>query len=295
AIEIRRDLGREPGPARDGPDAGHGIAVADAEGPRHRRRGDHADGYRLAVQEAAIVRHRLDRMPDCVPEVEGGTQAGDLAFVAGHHGRLLPAGGRDHSYQEVAIEPQQVVQTGLDVGEQIRVADDAVLDDLRETGDELATRQRRQRIDVGEDEARLVERADQVLASRVVDARLAADSGIYLRQQRGGEVDNRQATQQRGRGEAAEVTDDAAAERDQRRPALDPRFEQPIPGGAQGRQALVLLPVVDLDDERIEAGRPQRVLNRPAVQRANALAGQQTAATCVPERRQSRPDAGEDA
>src|SRR5262249_2927652 len=100
--------------------------------------------------------------------------------------------------------------------------------------------------------------------------------------------------QERGRGEAGEVTDDAATERDQRRPTLDPRFEQPIPGGAQGRQALVLLPVVDLDDERIEAGRPQRVLNRPAVQRANALAGQQTAATCVPERRQSRPDAGED-
>src|SRR5262249_60297120 len=109
----------------------------------------------------------------------------------------------------------QGVQRGLDVGEPIRGGDAAVLDDLRETGDELATRQRRQRIDVGKDEARLVERADQVLASRVVDARLAADGSIHLRQQRGGEVDDRQATQQRGRGEAAEVTDDAATERDQ--------------------------------------------------------------------------------
>ncbi len=156
-----------------------------------------------------------------MPEVEGGTQAGDLTLVAGHHGRLLPAGGRDHPDQEVAIEPQQVLQAALDVREQIRVADDTVLDHLREAGDELATRQRREGVDVGNDEPRLVERADQVLAAWVVDARLAADGGVDLRQQRGGQLDDGQAAQQRRRREAAEVADDAAAERDERRPTLD--------------------------------------------------------------------------
>ena len=124
---------------------------------------------------------------------------------------------------------------------------------------------------------------------------LPPDGGVDLRQQRGGELDDGQAAQQRGRGETAEVADDAPAERDERRPTLDPRYEQPIPGRAQGREALVLLAVVDLDDERVEPGRPERVQNRPAVERAHALAGQQTAAACVPQRGQSRANAGEDA
>ena len=46
------------------------------------------------------------------------------------------------------------------------VGDEAALDHLGEPGDPLARRQRLQEADVGDDRARLVERADQVLARR---------------------------------------------------------------------------------------------------------------------------------
>ena len=114
----------------------------------------------------------------------------------------------------------------------------------------------RQHVDVGEHAARLVERADQVLALRVVHRGLAADRGVDLRQQRGGHLHDREAAQQRGGREAAEVADDAAAERDERRPALDARLEQAIVDEREPGEALVLLAVRDLDDDRDRSPRP---------------------------------------
>ena len=47
---------------------------------------------------------------------------------------------------------------------------------------QLALRQRRERLDIGDDGARLVKCADEVLAARMVDAGLAAYRGIHLRE-----------------------------------------------------------------------------------------------------------------
>ena len=60
-----------------------------------------------------------------------------------------------------------------------------------------------------------MERADQVLAERVVDADLAADRAVHLRQQRRRHVHERDAAQEGGRGEAGDVADDAAADGDE--------------------------------------------------------------------------------
>ena len=59
--------------------------------------------------------------------------------------------------------------------EVVRIGHRAVLYGLGETGGELHARQRSQRIEVGNDEARLVERTQQVLSRRHVDAGLSAD------------------------------------------------------------------------------------------------------------------------
>ena len=92
----------------------------------------------------------------------------------------------------------------------------AVLDDLGEPGGELALGQRRERVGVREHHARLVEGADHVLAERMVDRGLAADRGVDLREQRRRDLDERHAALIDGRGEAGEVADDAAAQRDDR-------------------------------------------------------------------------------
>ena len=68
---------------------------------------------------------------------------------------------------------------------------------------------------------RLVEGADQILALRRVDAGLAADGGIDLRQQRGRHLHEIDAAAQDRGGKAGEIADHAAAERDDEIVALD--------------------------------------------------------------------------
>jgi hypothetical protein len=87
-----------------------------------------------------------------------------------------------------------------------------------------------------------VEAADQVLAVARIDPGLAADRAVDLREQRGRDLDVVEAAQQDRGGEAGEVADDPAAERDQRRPALDhlrqDLVEQPLEAShALGRLA----------------------------------------------------------
>ena len=71
----------------------------------------------------------------------------------------------------------------------------------------------------------LVERADEVLAERVVDADLAADRAVDLREQGRRHMRERDATEVGGSGEAGHVADDAAAEGDERRRAIGVRAD----------------------------------------------------------------------
>ena len=71
-----------------------------------------------------------------------------------------------------------------------------------------------------------MERADQVLAVRRIDAGLAADRGIDLRQQRGRHLHEIDAAPHDRRGKAGEIADHAAAERDHEIVALDARRDQ---------------------------------------------------------------------
>ena len=68
--------------------------------------------------------------------------------------------------------------------------------------------------------------AEQVLAMRRVDAGLAADRGIDLRQQRGRHLHEIDAAADDRCGKAGEIADHAAAERDDEIVALDLRRDQ---------------------------------------------------------------------
>ena len=143
-----------------------------------------------------------------------------------------------------------------------RVADRAVLDHLGEARGELAVGQRAQAVGVDQHGARLVERADHVLAERMVDAGLAADRRVDLREQRRRHLHERHAALVDRGGEAGEVADDAAAQRDQRRRALGPQLEEARQDVVQRRPGLVRLAVRDEDrlagDARRGEARAQR-------------------------------------
>jgi hypothetical protein len=85
--------------------------------------------------------------------------------------------------QRFGLSRQQAVQVCFDPVQEFRVERGAVLDDFGKPRDELALWQRLERVHVGDDEARLVERADHVLAGRVIDRRLAAHRGVDLSEQ----------------------------------------------------------------------------------------------------------------
>ena len=94
------------------------------------------------------------------------------------------------------------------------IADNAALDDFVESGAVLALRQGAQHIRVDQDRERLMKRAEQVLAGNQIDAGLAADRGVDLREQRGRDLQHRDAAHEDGGQKAADIRHDAAAESD---------------------------------------------------------------------------------
>ena len=126
----------------------------------------------------------------------------------------------------------QVVDVRLEPGEESRVDDDAVLDDLGEPGAELARRKRAQRARVGQHGDRLMEGADHVLRARVVDGGLAADRGIDLRKQRRRHLHEIDAALVACRRVAREIADDAAAERDEATVTVEAGVDEAIDDGS---------------------------------------------------------------
>ena len=78
---------------------------------------------------------------------------------------------------------QQLLHVLLQPREQLVVTDEPVLDDFRQTRAQLARRQRLQRVRVRDHGARLMKRADQILAAGMIHPGLAADRRVHLRQQ----------------------------------------------------------------------------------------------------------------
>ncbi len=142
------------------------------------------------------------------------------------------------------------VDVPFEVGEELGVLDDAVLDDLGHAGVELALRQRLQHAHVDQDAARLPERADHVLGARQVDADLAADRAVDLREERGGHLHEGQAAGERRGDEPGQIADHAAAYRDDRRLAVGPFLEHPLPQLDRHVDRLALLARVD--DQQID-------------------------------------------
>ena len=146
-------------------------------------------------------------------------------------------------------------QFALEPGEEVGVADQAVFRHLGIAGVELARRQRIEDAGVGEHELGLMEDADEVLAAAGVDAGLAADRGIDLREQRRRHLDEAHAAPHDAGGKAGEVADHAAAEGEDDVAALEPRGEQRVDDLSSAAKLFDAFAGRDDDRDMLDAGR----------------------------------------
>src|SRR5580704_5467580 len=126
------------------------------------------------MQPLLITGGGFDRVAEGMPEVQQGTLA-RLALVAADDRRLDLAGAADDVRERRGRTGEQLIEVRLEPAEQGRIADESVLDHLRQSRAQLARRQRRERARVRDHERRLVKGPDQVLAAGVIDTGLAAD------------------------------------------------------------------------------------------------------------------------
>ena len=118
-----------------------------------------------------------------------------------------------------------------------------------------------------------MEGADQVLAERRVDRRLAADGGIDLRQQAGRDLHVVDAAPQRRRGEAGEIADDAAAERDHDVAPLDARGDQRVADAREFGVGFRRLAGRADDRRRLDPGGGEAVVQRRQTSAGDVLVG----------------------
>ncbi|MCY1546275.1 hypothetical protein D9M68_822640 [compost metagenome] len=107
--------------------------------------------------------------------------------------------------------------------EELFIVDQAVLDHFGIAGGELTGAEGVERRKIGQHQFGLVEGANEVLAMGRIDAGLAADRAIDLRQKRGRHLHEIHATPSNGGGKAGEIANDTATERNHQIAALQPR------------------------------------------------------------------------
>ena len=201
--------------------ARHRFGRAEAELGREIESEPHAQRHRLAMQQrVAEAGLGFERMAEGVAEIQERALAG-LALVDRDDSGLGGAALQHRLAPRIGIAGDELRPRLLQPFEEGAVADEPVFHHLGIAGEQLAPRQGGERVDIGQHQHRLMKGADQVLAVLAVDRGLAADRAVDLRQQRGRHLHVIEAAQQGRGGKAGEIADDAAAQRDERRAALD--------------------------------------------------------------------------
>ena len=173
--------------------------------------------------------------------------------------------------ERVGVAAEHRAPAPLEPAEEARVADEPVFGDLGVARPQLAQRQGREHVGIGDDERRLVERADQVLALRRVDAGLAADRAVDLGEQGRRHLHEADAAAQDRSGEAREIADHAAAERDDEIAALQAHPQQPLAQRAELAEALGRLAGRQHDRAGQPVLRPEACLEHRKMQARHVL------------------------
>ena len=134
-----------------------------------------------------------------------------------------------------------------------------------------------------------MEGADQVLALTRIDAGLAADRGIDLRQQRCRHLHEIQPAPYARRRKAGEIADDAAAERDHQIAALDARRDDRLADFFKRGVVLRTLAGRYLQRRTFNAGRLERALDGIEMSLCYRLVGKNECPGGRPQRLDARP------
>ena len=216
-----------------------GVFLADGfAGDGYVEGGDAAPGDGFAVEELLVVGGGFDGVADGVAEVEDHAEAGFFFVFADDVGFDADRGGDDMG-ESGGVTCEDGFGVLFHVAEEFCVVDDAGFDGLLQAGAELRRRKGAEEVGVGEDGLRMVEAADEVFAGDEVDAGLAADRGVDLREERGRNLDVADAAHVDGGEEAGDVADDAATEGEEERVAVGAGGGELLGEGFDAAQALV--------------------------------------------------------
>ena len=167
----------------------------------------------VVVVRAAVALLSLDGVAKGVAQIEQGTLAA-FQRVAFHDFGLVFATGGNGQSQCVGIARQQRRAFGFQPLEKAWVADCPVFDDFGQSRADFARRQAAQGGSVCEHGAGRVEGADQILPLGDIHRGLAAHRGIHHGKQGGRQLYAIDASHPASRGEAGQVADHAAAQRE---------------------------------------------------------------------------------
>ncbi len=261
--------------------------------PRRQIEGQRAaDRHPLAMQQPAGISGRgFQRVSEGVAQVQKRALT-LLGLVAADDGGLHRhrMGHRVLPCRRIGSQPRRI---RFEPGEEIRVPQQPVFRHLAIAGQKIARLQAVQQRDIGQDQRRLVEGADQVLAMGGVDTGLAADTAVDLRQQRRRDLDEaHSAPKDRGR-ETHQIADHAAAERDHHIASFDPVFQQPFHHAGQVRPAFGALARRQHQRLAGDARRRERVAKRRQVQARDIFVGDDGQTRADQQRRDLGPRASD--
>ena len=207
------------------------IARAASSGGQRPRATDSSNAIAMPIATASPCGRPVSASiawPKLWPKLSRARRPFGVALVAGDERRLGAHAGLDRVQPRRLVAGEQGRAVRLAPGEEARIADQAVFDHLGIAGAQLARGQGGERIGIDQHQRRRVEGADQILALARIDRGLAADRGIGLGEQAGRHRDPVAAALEHSGGEAGDVADDAAADRDDMVGAAEPRFEHRV-------------------------------------------------------------------
>ena len=175
--------------------------------------GEHAVGDGFAVEEERVVSFCFEGVAEGVAVVEDAAKAAFL-FISGNDGGFDADAFVDDLFENLRVLGEDVGGAVGEDGEEFRAGDDAVFDDFEEASAIFARGEGAKNGGVNENGVRLVEGTEEVFAALEVDAGFAADGGVHLSEESGGDLNDGDAAHEDGGEKAADVSADAAAEGD---------------------------------------------------------------------------------
>ncbi len=228
--DIVRQCEGKPKPLERGTEMRLRVGVCHPEVCAELHLNGHTDGNAFTVQQC-VTTGGFHGVADGVTEVQHGA-ATLLAFIVHHDGRLDRNAAGYQCTDRFAVVPDDFTVLVRQPGQIFGIGYRAVLDGFRYAGGELFRRQCLERGDVYQNELRLMERANQVLAGARIYTSLATDGAVDHGEQCRGYLYKGDAAHVGRRDKPRDVTDNSAANGDHGTVAPDTALYHLIRDGA---------------------------------------------------------------